>query len=80
MPTAYSLDLRERILNDYDSGVPVEDIVAHYVVSRSWTYSLLKQRRETGIITPKVSRHGPKLKLAPYEKKYGNSLTIRRKE
>ena len=50
MPKAYSLDLRERILNDYDSGVPVEDIVAHYVVSRSWTYSLLKQRRETGIM------------------------------
>jgi len=75
MPKAYSLDLRERILNDYDSGVPVEDIVAHYVVSRSWTYSLLKQRRETGIITPKVSRRGPKLKLAPYEKEVRQLVT-----
>ena len=36
-----SLDLRARILKDYDSGVPVEDLVVHYEVSRSWLYSLI---------------------------------------
>ena len=67
MAKAYSLDLRERILNDYDAGVPVEDLVEHYDISRSWAYALLKQRRETGSISPKNPRRGPKLKLAPYE-------------
>jgi len=67
MAKAYSLDLRERILKDYDTGVPIEDLVEHYDISRSWTYSLIKQRRETGSISPKNPRRGPKLKLAPYE-------------
>ena len=41
MAQPYSLDLRARIMNDYDSGVPVEDLVVHYEVSRSWLYSLI---------------------------------------
>jgi transposase len=67
MAQPYSRDLRERILKDYDAGVPVEDLVEHYDISRSWTYALIKQRRETGSISPKNPRRGPKLKLAPYE-------------
>ena len=42
MAKAYSLDLRERILNDYDAGVPVEDLVEHYDIRRSWAYALLR--------------------------------------
>jgi len=68
MPNPYSLDLRERILKDYDGGVPVEDIVAHYEVSLSWLYSLLQLRRETGSIAPRPHRRGRKQKLAPFEK------------
>ena len=67
MPKPYSLDLRARILKDYDSGVPVEDLVAHYEVSRSWTYSLIKKRNETGSIAPRVHRPGRKKKLGPHE-------------
>ena len=67
MATPYSLDLRLRILNDYDGGVPVDDIVTHYAVSRSWFYSLLQRRRETGQIAPRPPRPGRKQKLAPYE-------------
>ena len=67
MPKPYSLDLRARILKDYDSGVPVEDLVAHYEVSRSWTYSLIKKRNETGSIAPRVYRPGRKKKLGPHE-------------
>jgi len=67
MAKTYSLDLRERVVNDYDGGVPIEDLVLHYAVSRSWIYSLLQQRRETGSIAPQEYKHGPKLKLAPYE-------------
>ena len=68
MAKTYSLDLRERIMKDYDSGVPIEDLVLHYDVSRSWIYSLLKQRRETGNIAPRPFHPGRKQKLAPYEK------------
>ena len=68
MAKAYSLDLRERILKDYESGVPIEDLVLHYEVSRSWIYSLLQQRRETGSIAPRPFQPGRKQKLAPYEK------------
>ena len=67
MPNPYSLDLRARIVKDYDVGVPVEDLVAHYAVSRSWIYSLLQLRRDTGNITPHPYRRGRKQKLAPHE-------------
>ena len=67
MPNAYSLDLRKQILKDYDNGVPIEDLTLHYEVSRSWLYSLLKQRRETGNIAAKEYKRGRKSKLAPYE-------------
>ena len=67
MPPPYSLDLRKRILQDFDTGVPVEDLVAHYEVSRSWVYSLLQQRRETGSISSRSYRPGRKQKLAPHE-------------
>jgi len=52
MPKPYSLDLRARIMKDYDVGYPIDDLVVHYAVSRSWLYSLIKQRRESGNITP----------------------------
>jgi transposase len=68
MARPYSLDLRTRILNDYDDGTPVEDLVEHYDVSRSWLYSLLQQRRETGTIAPRTGQPGRKQALAPYEK------------
>ena len=67
MAKSYSLDLRERVLKDYDGGIPIEDLVLHYEVSRSWIYSLLQQRRETGSIAPKQYKPGAKIKLAPYE-------------
>jgi len=66
MAQPYSLDLRARIMKDYDSGVPVEDLVVHYEVSRSWLYSLIRQRRESGSIAPRPYRPGKKKKLAPH--------------
>jgi len=67
MAQPYSLDLRKRILKDYDDGMPVEDLVQHYEVSRSWLYSLIQQRRDTGNIAPRPRQAGRKQKLAPYE-------------
>jgi transposase len=67
MAKPYSVDLRERIMKDYDGGYPVEDLVVHYEVSRSWLYSLIKQRRETGSIAPRIYQPGRKKKLSPHE-------------
>ena len=36
MAKAYFLDMRTRILKDYDDDIPVEDLVTHYEISRSW--------------------------------------------
>jgi transposase len=68
MPKPISLDLRKQILKDYDGGVPIEDLTQHYDVSRSWLYSFIKQRRETGNIASKEYKRGRKSKLAPHEK------------
>jgi transposase len=67
MPKPYSLDLRERVLKDCDSGMRSEDAAQKYSVSPSWVYDLRKKRRETGSIAPKKQRHGSKPKLEPYE-------------
>jgi transposase len=67
MAKPYSLDLRKRILKDYDDGTPADDLVQHYEVSRSWLYALIKQRRDIGNITPRHYRPGRKQALAPYE-------------
>ena len=67
MPKAYSIDLRERIVNAYDEGTLIEDIVAQYAICRATVYATLKQRREHNTIQPKQYQPGPKLKLAPYE-------------
>ena len=62
MPRPYSLDLRERILKNYDDGTPIEDIVQQFAVSRSTLYSYIKQRRETGNVAPKEYKRGRKNK------------------
>ena len=54
MPRPYSIDLRERVLQCYDEGYPLEYVVQHFFVSKSWIYDLLKQRRENETITPMV--------------------------
>ena len=68
MAKSYSMDLRERVLKDCDTGMRSEDVAKKYSVSASWVYDLRKKRRDTGSIAPKQQRHGSKPKLEPYEK------------
>jgi len=67
MAKAYSMDLRERVLAGCDDGIRPATLVSRYLVSRSWVYKLLKQRRETGSVEPRRGRTGPHPKLAGYE-------------
>lgn len=49
----YSLDLRTRVLRDWDAGMKAEDVAAKYSVSRAWVHRLPQRRRETGSIAPR---------------------------
>lgn len=51
---AYSVDLREKVLRAVDQGYPREEIVKLLGVSRATIKRYLKQRRETGTVTPKA--------------------------
>ena len=50
---AYSLDLRERVLRAWDSGMDAESVAAKYEVSRAWVHRLVQRRRETGAVAPR---------------------------
>ena len=53
MAAAYSMDLRERVIEDADAGLSSKDLAARYHVSRAWVDALKQRRRETGSIAPR---------------------------
>lgn len=63
MARPYSVDLRERVLTDYDEGVRPVDLTVKYRVSERWVFKLIKQRRDLGTIEPLEGKPGPKRKL-----------------
>ena len=52
MASAYSMDLRARVLKDADAGLSSKDLAARYHVSRAWVDALKQRRRETGAFAP----------------------------
>lgn len=50
---AYSMDLRTRVLEDWDTGMKADAVAAKYRVSRAWVHRLVQRRRETGEIAPR---------------------------
>ncbi len=66
MAKAYSLDLRERVIAGCDAGERAEEVAPRFRVSVRSVYYWLKLREETGDLTPRYSRPGPKPKLAEY--------------
>ncbi len=42
--SAYSLDLRIRVLADWDGGMKAEEVTAKYRVSRAWVHRLVQRR------------------------------------
>ena len=53
MATAYSMDLRERVITDSDAGLSSKELAERYHVSRAWVDALKQRRRETGSIAPR---------------------------
>jgi transposase len=63
MAKAYSVDLRARVLADYDEKIRPVELARRYRVARSWIYKLLTQRRALGHIEPLKGEMGRKPKL-----------------
>jgi transposase len=53
MAAAYSLDLRERVIQDADAGLSSKELSKRYHVSRAWVDALKQRRRDTGSIAPR---------------------------
>lgn len=52
--SAYSMDLRERVVAACDEGIDSRaEIAERFAVSESWVRRLLQRRRETGSIAPR---------------------------
>jgi transposase len=47
------MDLRRRVLQDSDAGIPSKERAARYHVSRAWVDALKQRRRETGDARPR---------------------------
>ena len=61
----YSMDLRQRVLRAWDSGMDAERVAAKYEVSRAWVHRLVQRRRETGSIAPRHQTKFRRRALAP---------------
>ncbi len=62
----YSMDLRTRVLADYDLGLTMQAISEKYRISTKFIRDLRQLREETGSLTPRHSKTGPKPKLADH--------------
>ena len=64
---AYSLDLRERVINAVESGLYSQmEVSEQFQVSLSFVEKLWHQQNVTGDITPKLYTPGPKRILEAY--------------
>jgi transposase len=57
--TPYSVDLRQRVIDDCDAGMGTKAVAQKYSVSPSWVRRLKQRRREDGTIEPRLGKPGP---------------------
>jgi len=66
MAKPYSVDLRMRVLADFQEGISPVKLARRYRVARSWIYKLAGQQRELGHIRPLSGNAGRPAKLAAH--------------
>ena len=72
MARAYSLDLRERVINDSNAGMPTSEMAKKYTVSPAWVRRLMQRYKAKGEIAPRQqSRRG----RTPGWKQYQDQIT-----
>ena len=62
----YSMDLRQRILADYDAGMKVQKVAEKYCISTKCVRDLRQLREQTGDIAPRKGPTGRKPRLAEH--------------
>ena len=72
---AYSIDLRQKIIDVYNEGnISQRQLAKQFRVALSFIQKLLKQYRQTGNIAPKVRIQQTPTKLTPKELKVFQEL------
>lgn len=77
MAAAYSIDLRERVIEDADAGLSSKELAARYHVSRAWVDALKQRRRETGSIEARKQTKFRERVLAGQEQRLSALVTAR---
>jgi len=55
---AYSMDIRQRVAQEYDECLSSKDVAEQYHCSESWVRKLIQNRRERGTLEPlTTARH-----------------------
>jgi transposase len=73
----YSMDLRTRVLADYDGGLAAKDVAVKFRVSRSWVNRLVQRRRETGEVRPRKQQVFKTQALAGQEDRLRTLVAVR---
>ena len=60
MAKAYSMDLRQRVIDDCDAGLATKAVAQKYRVSPAWVRRLKQHRRQRGDIQPRQGGHYPR--------------------
>lgn len=63
MARAYSMDLRQRVIDDCDAGLGTKAVAEKYAVSPAWVRRLKQHRRERGDIHPRTGHGGRPRKI-----------------
>lgn len=63
---AYSMDLRERVVQDCDAGLGTKAVSEKYSVSPAWVRRLMQRKKDGKGIAPRSSRNKRVPKLAAY--------------
>jgi transposase len=64
---AYSMDLRQRVWADCQSGMKTPAVAQKYSVSQSWVRRLKQRQKATGSIAPRPPSPGRPVVLAPHD-------------
>lgn len=67
----YSLDLRQKIIASHQEGVSIRKLANQFRVSKGMVWNLVKLKRETGSIEPKLATGGKPSQLKGKEQELG---------
>lgn len=72
---AHSQELRHQVLRAIDEGMPRDEVIEQFHVSRATIKRYLKQRRETGNVLPRPIPGRPKIKGKALQAQLPRQLT-----